>query len=276
LGVAALTMTAGMAGAQGQAPMRVFDGEAAGIHLAATGSAAFDALPDHDTLLLRGITIGACTVADGFANAGPILIEAESGPILVHHTGGNAGKTYELAQGESVLIPERMWFTIANIGGGYGPDVDVLMLQLRETFPSATQLDDELETWPVYGTRENGATCTATRDDLTTRFAAQGEAGDGATQLYLGFGSFDAGATTAGYELAGDSASFNVMVLSGGLPTTDAGSGRADTAGPGDVISDSPSAAGDHAAIENPGALPVTGIVFGTAAAGEPVYVAVK
>ena len=274
VGVLGLSMMGGSVLAQ--APLALIDGTADGVALTVTASGEFEPVADTDALTLTGLTIGPCTVIQGTHAEGPILVQAETNKVLVHHSGGNAGTDFELAQGESVLIPAGRWFTVANTNSDPSMRASVLMLALTTADAAADHPAPDFATVKDYSPWPDGSFSTRRRTMSTTRYAVRGRAAEGASELYLGIGVWDAGATTKGYELSGDTASFNLLVLSGGLPTAGQNSGRAVTYGPGDVASDSPSEPVDHYPFQNPGTAPLIGIVFGTTADGAAVFVAAK
>jgi hypothetical protein len=254
----------------------LIDGSPDGVTLTVSAAGEFEPVADADVLTLTGLTIGPCTAFDGTHKSGPILLQAETNEVRVHHTGGNAGIDFVLAQGETVLIPAGRWFTVANGNSDPAMTASVLMLALT-IYDDATAFPAlDIETMEKYGPWPETGHCTGAHDNLTTRYSVRGRAAEGASKLYLGIGVWDAGATTKGYQLSGDTASFNLLVLSGELPTAGQTSGLAVTYGLGDVASDSPSEPVGHEPFQNPGTAPLIGIVFGTTADGAAVFVAAK
>ena len=141
-----------------------------------------------------------------------------------------------------MLIPANTDFIVMN--GMVDPafQAEVLLLAVTrfrdgsttEPIQPVVRLAKTMTDWP------EGSFCKEIGDNalLHATFKVWGWAGTDATQLYLGTGVWDDGATTDGYAISSAPASFNLLILSGGMPTPGASTGRATYSGPRQVVSD--------------------------------------
>lgn len=261
-----------------QSPFSPIEGEIDGVHLTVSALADLDAPTADRVLFLEGLAIGACSAGAGSHAEGPILIFAESNQVTVRFDDGTGVSDWLLKQGDSVLIPADSDFTVINGMGDPAFQAEVLLLAVTRfeegstTTPvqPAIRLAKQLTDWP------EGSFCDGVSDRavLQATFKVHGWAGMDATQLYLGTGMLDADATTDGFAIAGAPASFNLLLLSGGMPTPGASTGRATWSGPRQVVSDTfddqmPEA---HVPFANPGSQPLLGIIFGTTSDSQPIF----
>ncbi len=251
------------------------------IDLMVSALADMDAPVSNRLLFLEGMAIGSCSAGEGSHAEGPMLVFAESYEVTVRFDNGTGQSDLLLKQGDSVLIPANTDFIVMN--GMVDPafQAEVLLLAVTrfrdgsttEPIQPVVRLAKTMTDWP------EGSFCKEIGDNalLHATFKVWGWAGTDATQLYLGTGVWDDGATTDGYAISSAPASFNLLILSGGMPTPGASTGRATYSGPRQVVSDTyggvPSM---HVPFTNPGASPVIGIIFGTTSDNQPVFVPIQ
>jgi hypothetical protein len=259
----------------------IFDQAPDGIAADVWASAEVEPLAGANRLGLERIALDACAaVALDGNSAGPILIVAESFTVNVTTVYHGAVVATTLAQGESTLMPAKQGFRLSNGMGDPAFRATALML-----YPAGDGDEPMARTGLKSGDSfvewEEGSFCEDIRGTTATTLFVLGSGGKGANRYYVGSVSWAAGATTEGYAVADQAATFNVVILSGGMGNGGVGTGRAFHAGPyrtdlgphqamSDAMVTQPG--GMSSPFANTGAAPVFALIFGTATAGTPVY----
>jgi hypothetical protein len=245
-----------------------------GISASVWATEEIDELSESTSLGLEQIAIDLCS-ATSFAgsNAGPVLVFAESFTFAV--TIGD--DVTMLQQGESTLIPSGQDFRISNgmVDGAFRASALLLYPLDDEREPLDREVMTEGTAFTEWGEE---SFCEVIESEMETTLFVTGSAKAGATQLYIGSVLWEGGATTEGHAIVDTAASFNVVILSGGMGNGGLGTGRATYVGPHQEVVMNDSEATDFPGMSgpfsNPGTAPVYALVFGSSTPGEPIYVA--
>jgi hypothetical protein len=273
IGLAAL-LALGPRGGAAAAEVTIFDQAPAGVTANVWAAADVAPLAEGMALRLERVALGACSAVAFDGVAGPVLVIAESSAVNVTAANSATAATL-LTQGQSTTLPANQDFTLSN--GNVDPAFPATALLLIATDHAYVQLGrGEADAgWPA------GSACTTATGAITTTLVATGVAAPKADRLWVGSVLWQPGATTVGWAITDQAATFNAVVLAGGLGNAGAGTGRGFHAGPlgsgadpvraiSDLATDG--LGGASAPFANDGAGPVYAIVFGTASAGNPIY----
>lgn len=243
------------------------------LTLAATGDN--DPSLDITSLALEGWVVGSCTAGEMSHAHGPVLLWVESYQVTVRVAGG---EDQLLTQGESTVIPAGTSFTVINGMSDPAYPAEIVLLagtkanpasKTAEPYQPVVKLATSLDRWPA----KSFCRKISANAQLQASFKVNGVAGKHGAKLYLGLGVWAPGATTAGYAITDEGASFNLLLLAGGMDNAGYGTGRAFHAGPRQVLKDAYDGQLDHAPFANKGSVPIVGFIFGTAPADGAVFV---
>jgi hypothetical protein len=263
-----------MVAAQDSEPPVIIADPPAGVTLDLFAWGEFTAaIPAGTALVLDRVGLRGCGLVPAPDAVGPVLLFVESSSVTVNWVIDGNLASRSLAQGESTLLDPGPTPTFAYelmngmIDAAY--HVSVLLLHFAPVGePPTATAGAPLGSWP------EGSPC-ADRPDIgrppTVERLAEGVDGEGATVLYLGAGTWR-GCATLPTIPSGPASAINVLVLTGGM-VGGMSSGRGTLEGPGDLLRDAYAEQIGHHPLTNRGPMPAYALIFGTAAAGQPVLV---
>ncbi len=256
----------------------IFEGAPEGISAQVWATAEIDPLAQNTSIGLEQIAIGNCSATEfEGSDAGPVLVFAESYTFVVTILTDDSSESITLLQGESTTLPAGASFRISNgMSDRAFTASAILLYQIGEDRSPITR--ENLATGEPFAEWGDDSFCEKIESEFETTLFVTGSAKAGATLLYIGSVLWAGGATTEGNAIADPTASFNAVIISGGMGNAGLGTGRAFHLGPNQEYAMHDSEAldfpGMSAPFANPGITPVYALVFGSASPGEPIYVA--
>lgn len=280
LSIALLVTLSPGPGVSANGAVAIFDQNPEGVSAEVWASGAIDPLGEGMVLGLERMALDACSAVALDGAAGPALIVAESSAVEVTTVMRGAVVHTTLAQGQSTVMPAGQGFRLSN--GASDPAFTATALILYATDNADQPMGRvQPQSGEAYVEWADGSACDTIQGATTVSMFVWGGAAAGATQLWVGSAAWAPGATTEGWAITDRTATFDAVLLSGGMDNAGAGTGRAFHAGPyrpelgpWQAMSDFAVAepVGMHAPFANTGLAPVTALVFGTASRQGPVY----
>ena len=239
-----------------------------------------DPLGEGMVLGLERLALDACSAVALDGAAGPALIVAESSVVDVTTVYRGAVVHTILTQGESTMMPAGQGFRLSNGAGDPAYRVTALLLYASDN-ADAPMGRVELQPGEPFAEWAEGSQCDLIQGGTATTLFVWGGVATGATRLWLGSATWAPGATTEGWAIPDRTATFNAVLLAGGMANAGAGSGRAFHAGPyrpelgpwqamTDYADDGSGVM--HAPYANDGQAPVVALIFGAGSGEAPIY----